>query len=335
MNQANTLAVREVQPMAFNITDYAMQADSVLAQVSLLQDILSKVMKKGEHYDVIPNCGTKQVLLKPGAEKILMTFRLTPTYQIDERQMPNNHREYLVVATLTSIITNQLVGQGAGSCSTMESKYRYRTGGGEVTDVDVPKAYWDAREDDPIAASKILKEAANADGHEGDKFGVKKNEGGFWKISTHGSKIENDNPADCYNTCLKMAQKRALVAAVLTATAASDIFTQDLEDEDTASGIKGRSGQGKSTQAPPAQKQRQGGNGSGDHITPAQITLLRRAMDENNWTDEMFTEALKENMGISGGMEALSRQQATAATDAVRKKEWLPENYLPSFPEDQ
>ena len=33
-----------------------------------------------------------------------------------------------------------------------------------------------------------------------------------------------------YNTVLKMAKKRALVDAVLTATAASDIFTQDLED---------------------------------------------------------------------------------------------------------
>lgn len=34
----------------------------------------------------------------------------------------------------------------------------------------------------------------------------------------------------CHNTVLKMAKKRALVDAVLTATAASDIFDQDLED---------------------------------------------------------------------------------------------------------
>ena len=49
-------------------------------------------------------------------------------------------------------------------------------------------------------------------------------------IAKGGEKVENDNPADCYNTVLKMAKKRALVDAVLTATAASDIFTQDLED---------------------------------------------------------------------------------------------------------
>lgn len=35
---------------------------------------------------------------------------------------------------------------------------------------------------------------------------------------------------DTYNTVLKMACKRALVAAVLNTTGASDIFTQDLED---------------------------------------------------------------------------------------------------------
>jgi hypothetical protein len=43
-------------------------------------------------------------------------------------------------------------------------------------------------------------------------------------------KVEHDNPADYYNTCLKMAKKRAHVDAILTVTAASDIFTQDLED---------------------------------------------------------------------------------------------------------
>lgn len=45
-------------------------------------------------------------------------------------------------------------------------------------------------------------------------------------------RVEHDNPADYYNTCLKMAKKRALVDAILTATAASDIFTQDVEDMD-------------------------------------------------------------------------------------------------------
>jgi hypothetical protein len=38
------------------------------------------------------------------------------------------------------------------------------------------------------------------------------------------------NLPDAYNVIMKQAKKRALVDAVLTATAASDLFTQDLED---------------------------------------------------------------------------------------------------------
>jgi hypothetical protein len=37
-------------------------------------------------------------------------------------------------------------------------------------------------------------------------------------------------PQDLYNTCEKMAKKRAFVDAVLTTTGASDHFTQDIED---------------------------------------------------------------------------------------------------------
>jgi hypothetical protein len=49
-------------------------------------------------------------------------------------------------------------------------------------------------------------------------------------IAIKGEIVEHDNPADYYNTVLKMAKKRAHVDAILTATAASDIFTQDVED---------------------------------------------------------------------------------------------------------
>jgi hypothetical protein len=40
----------------------------------------------------------------------------------------------------------------------------------------------------------------------------------------------NMHPYDVKNTLEKMAEKRSLVAAVLIGTAASDIFTQDVED---------------------------------------------------------------------------------------------------------
>ena len=44
------------------------------------------------------------------------------------------------------------------------------------------------------------------------------------------TKVENTDIADVWNTCLKMAKKRAFVDAVKSTTAASDVFTQDVED---------------------------------------------------------------------------------------------------------
>jgi hypothetical protein len=119
----------------------------------------------------------------------------------------------------------------------MEKKHRYRSGGGEVTEVPVPKGYWDVRESDPAGAAEILAEAANKAGHQGKKFGIKKNDAGQWRISTFGERVENDCIADVYNTCLKMAAKRALVSAVLTVTGASAVFTQDAKVKDMTGNI--------------------------------------------------------------------------------------------------
>ena len=140
---------------------------------------------------------------------------------MDERNLDGGHREYRVQCTLSSILTGSFLGQGVGTCSTMEGKFRFRQGAAEPTDKPVPRAYWDIRGEDPAKAQELIG---------GKGFSVKKVDGKGWMIAKGGEKVENDNPADCYNTVLKMAKKRALVDAVLTATAASDIFTQDLED---------------------------------------------------------------------------------------------------------
>ncbi|NTU49530.1 MAG: hypothetical protein HGA87_01305 [Desulfobulbaceae bacterium] len=212
------------------LTDCALTVQDIKAQVNLIGSIMRSVMQDGEHYGTIPGCGNKPALLKPGAEKIMATFRLSNDTDIETVEMPRDHREYRVKVTLYSPAGNRL-GTGVGSCSTMEGKYRYRVGGGELTDIVIPKSYWDTNRGSPVEAAKILKGLANKAGIEGDKFGKKKNDFGQWVITTFGDKVEHDNPADYYNTCLKMAKKRALVDAVLTTTAASDIFTQDGDDD--------------------------------------------------------------------------------------------------------
>ncbi len=222
----NTTAVTPLRDdklvtMAVDPAATAMTVQQVLGQVALIQQIMGAAMKDGEHFGRIPGCGDKPTLLKPGAEKLCLTFRLAPTYEVEERSGERGHREYRVQCTLSSILTSAFIGQGVGLCSTMEAKYRFRQGAAEPTDKPVPRTYWDVRQEDPAKAQELIG---------GKGFSVKKVEGKGWMIAKGGEKVENDNPADHYNTVLKMAKKRALVDAVLTATAASDIFTQDLED---------------------------------------------------------------------------------------------------------
>lgn len=52
----------------------------------------------------------------------------------------------------------------------------------------------------------------------------------YRKDKRTNKRFENTDIADVYNTVLKMAKKRAFVDAVKSTAAASDIFTQDIED---------------------------------------------------------------------------------------------------------
>lgn len=192
-----------------------MTAIAVVAQVRLIQEVMRDVMKPVEHYGTIPGCGDKPSLFNPGAQKLAMAFRLAPKLEIERIDLAGGHREYLVTCQLVSITSGQLMGEGVGSCSTMESKYRYRN----VSD------YTDTGEQIP-EDYKARKAEYRKKG-----LGAKQIDG-VWAWVRYGDSAKTENPdiADTYNTVLKMAKKRAFVDAVLTTTAASDIFTQDLED---------------------------------------------------------------------------------------------------------
>jgi hypothetical protein len=173
-------------------------------QINSIQELMSDCMKDGEHYGVIPGMGQKPTLLKAGAEKLAFMFRLATEYRIERIDSDHGHREYIVTCQLSHIDSGHPVGQGVGSASTMESKYRYR---------------WINTD---IRPEKQEAELLKAQGK-----GRWKKQGDNWIWA-----IKEDNPdiADVYNTVLKMGKKRAMVDAILSATAASDIFTQDIEE---------------------------------------------------------------------------------------------------------
>jgi hypothetical protein len=65
------------------------------------------------------------VLLKPGADVLAMTFRLVPQFAVTRTDLGDGHREYDVTCSMYSA-DGAMLGQGVGSASTMEKKYRYR-----------------------------------------------------------------------------------------------------------------------------------------------------------------------------------------------------------------
>lgn len=214
------LAVREA-----DIQDAPMTAIQLRAQVNLVQEVMKAVMRDGEHFGKIPGCGDKPTLLQPGAQKLIMTFRLVPDAIMTIIPMERGHREvrckvHIYARGSHGEERGPLLGIGVGTCSTMEGKYRFRTGPVEFTDKPVPKQYWDLRSTDPSKAKAML----------GEGMVPKKNDAGIWVCAQQGEKVEHDNPADYYNTVEKISFKRALVSATLNVTAASDIFTQDIED---------------------------------------------------------------------------------------------------------
>lgn len=202
LQKSAQISENQSEQSKLTISHYSTQ--DVLQQIGAIQSLMKEAMKENEHYGKIPGCGDKLVLLKPGAEKLAFMFRLAPTYEIRTKDFEKGHREYEVITTLTHIPSGQIIAQGVGICSTLESKFRFR--------------YIDS----PYKPNQAEAERLKAEGK-----GKWKKNGSNW---TWQDKIEFDNIQDNYNTVLKMAKKRSLVDAILTATAASDIFTQDLED---------------------------------------------------------------------------------------------------------
>lgn len=200
-------------------------------QVNAIQYLMSQNMTEGEHWGKIPGCGDKPALLKPGAEKLGLMFRLAAKYETVEDKMPNGHIDVKTKCSLYHINTGAFWGEGLGSCSTMESKYRYRAGAGASTGVQVPKDYWNLK---TAGKFKEAQEKLGGSGYGTAKLdpstGKPDKETGTWFIVEKVEKAENPDIADTYNTVRKISKKRAFVDAMLSSTAASDIFTQDIDE---------------------------------------------------------------------------------------------------------
>lgn len=233
---------------------WALSADQIKAQVGLIQRVMKAVMKPETHYGVIP--GTKKpTLYKAGSEVLLTTFRIAVELEVDDLSSSDEIR-YRVRVTGRHQGSGITVGMGIGECSSNEEKYRWRN----------------------VVCQEEFDEAPE------DRRRIKWQRG---QDAPYSRKQVRAVPADVANTVLKMAKKRAQVDMTLTALAASDIFTQDVED--TPEEI--RETQAGSENPAPTQT---AGTGHGI-ATDKQQKLVRARLDRSGIPENEFLNAMAVN----------------------------------------
>lgn len=207
----------------------AARLEVVLQAYQAKKDFINKVLAEGTDYGPIPG-GDKPALKKPGAEKLSSFFGLRPIFedvQTVEDWMGEQHGgepffyyRQRCKLFLGDALSGPLVGTADGSCNSWETKFRYR---------------YSNRKCPNCSRETIIK---GKDEYGGGWLcyarkggcGAKYPDGDQSIESQKLGQVKNTDPAELVNTILKMAQKRALVAAVLIATGASDYFTQDVDD---------------------------------------------------------------------------------------------------------
>ncbi len=145
---------------------------------------------------------------------------------------------------------DRLMGEAVGSCNSREIKYRFRwisreeavkrsdfdslqTRGGRQFEPEfaIDKSETSGKYGKPAEYWQRYKDAiSNGTAEKKDKKMGTKTFAGY-EIDTTLYRVPNPDVADQINTIQKMAQKRALVAAVLVVTNCSDAFTQDLLED--------------------------------------------------------------------------------------------------------
>lgn len=188
----NKIAVRQLRPMSPQVAE-------IRTNINLMVETMKSVMKDKVHYGVIPGVD-KPSLFKAGAEKIMAIFKLSAFPKVEDLSSEGEIRFRVVVEIKTR--EGASIGEGVGECSSGEEKYSWRS------------SVCDKEYDSTIETHRRIK-------YKKDKFAKE----GYTEI-----KQVRVSPSDMANTILKMAKKRALIDGVLTATGASDIFAQDLED---------------------------------------------------------------------------------------------------------
>ena len=203
----------------------ALSIELAVERYNAVTEFVSRVLRKDVDYGVIP--GTeKRTLLKPGAEKLTTFFGLSTRFQLIERiedwsgaglgGEPFFYYLYRCQLHRGPV----LMAEADGSCNSREQKYRWREAQ-RVCPECGQAAIIKGREEYGGGFICFRKKGG---------CGAKFNDRDERITAQQTGRVFNAEIADQVNTIQKMAQKRALVAAVLLAVNASEFFTQDVED---------------------------------------------------------------------------------------------------------
>jgi len=167
------------------------------SRVELLHAVVAEVLRPNQDYGKIPGTD-KPTLYKSGAERLLPAFAYAAIDPVIEDLSTGDTIRQRVKVPIENA-EGRIVAVGVGSASTDEEKYRWR------------ESICDAEYDETPEHLRRRK--------------WKRGRDGAYQVSQIRT-----SPADFENTVLKMAHKRALIAATLLATGASSMFNQDVED---------------------------------------------------------------------------------------------------------
>lgn len=305
MSTSTSLAVVDAPPPPAQLGRGVEQVTTAIDALKAIRTFVqAELVRDVDYGEVVKDA--KPTLLKAGAEKIALYYQTRPAYHVDRNELGEGHVEFMVRCELIARSNGAIAAEGYGSCTTMESKYRWRK-----SDRQCPAC----------GQSMIIKGK--------DEFGggwlCYKAKGGCGAKYRDGDKaIEGQqvgrtpNPDiwDQRNPCLKIAMKRSLVSAVLSLGSLSELFTQDIEDTYDLSTTEpprppsdaGReanrvideamhaSRQAHRPSAPPPKVDNQTGHGSGKYASPEDVSkfgqAVRSIVDEANasWVESWHRE---------------------------------------------
>jgi hypothetical protein len=236
----------------------AMSMEVALARRAAIVEFTRKIMVRDQDFGEIPGT-SKPTLLKPGAEKLCNFFGLEPEFtpvvdEIDWTGAQHGGETFCYLRYRCRLLRQgRILGVGEGSCNSWESRYRYQwvsteyiredldltrllKRGGRRTlcefEFAIDRAETTGAYAKPAEYWQKFREAITAGVARRVERDTRQGKAPAWEMDADTTlyRIQNPDVADLVNTIQKMAQKRALVAATLIATSASEFFTQDVED---------------------------------------------------------------------------------------------------------